>query len=457
MNWQEYKPGSNEPWNLQRAWTLHRRFGFAATWSELQRDLADGWQKSIDRVVAGKSATFGVPENMEQMSKVIGSSAVSSNRNERLTAWWIYRMYLSPNPLRERMAIMWHNHFATSNAKVKDLNLMHQQNQVFRQHGLGKFNSLLEKILKHGAMLKWLDGDENRAGQINENLGRETLELFTLGAGNYTEDDVKNASRALTGWSVHQAGFRIREDWHDADSKTILGQSGNFSGDDLIEIACAHPATAKRIAWRLCSEFLCESLVTDENIDSLAAILSNSELNISAAVETILRSQLFFSDANLKRQIIAPEPFVVGAVRALELFDPPASTMVLSDWIEQLGRKLFYPPNVGGWPGGRSWLNSRTTIARANFGVTLTQGRLNKTGSKPDLLKLAEQHIGNQNLPEVVEFYSQLLTGTTNEQLNRTLLEKARTAAKNAGSDNDSDVAGLAVALILSSPAAQLS
>ncbi len=412
----KYNPTAKTPWNFLRAWTLQRRVGFAATWSELQRDLKDGPGQAIDRLLAGESRTAGVPDNYSQMQTILGDAAVGSDRPERLIAWWVYQMYFSPDPLREKLTLVWHNHFATSNAKVDSLVTMRSQNDVFRDHGLGNFQDLLYGTLKHPAMLKWLDGDENRAGRANENLGRETLELFTLGVGNYTEADVKGASRALTGWSAFENKFRVREDWHDGDEKTILGKSGNFTGDDLIEITSQHPATPKRLAWRLCDEFLNKSLIDEQVIGELAQVLTDNDLNIQAGVSALLRSELFFSDENLRRRIVDPETFVVGAPRAVEWFSPPASTMVLGDWIEQLGRKLFYPPNVGGWPGGRGWLNSRTTIARANFGAALVHGNLNRNQQPIDFVKLAESHIGTRETTKVVEFYCQLLCGVAQQK-----------------------------------------
>ena len=451
-NWQPYKPSEAQPWNLQRVWTLHRRTGFAATWSELQRDLADGPQKSIDRILNGTSRIDGVPDNYTEMQKVLGDSAVASDRPERLTAWWVFQMYYSPDPLAERITLMWHNHFATSNAKVKNLALMREQNGTFRQLGRGDFKSLLTATLKHGAMFKWLDGDENRAGKANENLGRETLELFTLGVGNYSEDDVKNASRALTGWSVHENSFRFRNDWHDTDSKQILGQSGNFSGDDLIDITTSHHATAHRLAWRLCHEFLSTSSINDQRISELATYLSENQLNIRLGIDQILRSELFFSDENIKRRVVEPESFVVGTVRALQLFDPPASTIVLGDWVEQLGRKLFYPPNVGGWPGDRAWLNSRTTIARANFGVAMVRGNLNRSGAATNLLTFAQNHIGEGDLPGAANFYFQLLTGSENKDRTEQLLKVSAEESNQPESTLNNFVA-----ITLASPEAQLS
>ena len=446
-----YKPTADLPWNLQRVWMLHRRIGYGATWEELQRDLADGPAKTIDRFIGGKVRVSGVPDSFAEMRKILGDSAVTSGRSERLIAWWVYQMYLSPDPLTERLCTMWHNHFATSNAKVDDLQIMQEQNEIFRNFGKAKFETLLAKTIKHPAILKWLDGVENRVGKPNENLGRELLELFTLGIGNYTEADVKDASRALTGWTVKDDAFYFRDDWHDDQTKTILGKSGKFDGDDLLEIVTSHEATASRLAWRICDEFLSRNVVNDELVGEVSKILKTSGLDISVAVETLLRSEIFFSEANFKHRIVDPESFIIGTVRAVEIFEPPASTMVLADWLEQAGRKLFYPPNVGGWPGGRAWLNSRTAVARANFGATLVGGNLKRDGVAPDFRALAKKYTQSTETTPTIAFYCELLTGERDEKL------IADVERKSSDGDVSSDqVLKRAVALILASPAAQL-
>ena len=454
MSLQPYHPTSNQPWNLQRVWMLHRRAAFGATWGELQRDVADGPIDSVSRILGGTTRLIGVPDSFAEMRQILASSAVASERPERLIAWWIYQMYFSPNPMRERLAIMWHNHFATSHAKVKNLQLMFEQNEVFREFGDGQFPSLLSATIKHPAMLKWLDGDKNKVGAANENLGRETLELFTLGVGHYSESDVKNASRALTGWSIKDDKFSLQDKWHDQGEKTILGRSGNFDGDGFLELATQHPATAKRLAWRLCSEFMSAALVTDELVAELADVLTNNDLNVFVAASTLLRSEYFFSNENLKGRIVDPESFVVGTVRALNIVQPPASTMVLADWLEQLGRKLFYPPNVGGWLGGKSWLNSRTTIARANFGAAVVQGNLRSDRAEPDLFSHVEKQIGTTDLKDAAAFYSRLLTGDAEDKFVEDLVAKAGDTYQQKLKPHE--VLKRAVAMIIASPAAQL-
>ena len=195
--WSAYRPSDACPWNLERAWTLRRRAGFAATWAELERDLADGPERVVERVLAGECRSEGVPAAFESMARLLGESAGSSSDPRRLQAWWLYRMLFSPDPLLERLTLMWHDHFATSQLKVEDTAAMRAQNETFRRLARGPFGDLLRVMLRDPALLAWLDAPSNRKGKPNENLGRELLELFTLGVGRYEERDIKETARAL--------------------------------------------------------------------------------------------------------------------------------------------------------------------------------------------------------------------------------------------------------------------
>ena len=298
-SWSPYKPTDAAPWNIERVVHLHRRAAFAATWREIERDLRDGPEVAITRLIVGEARLEGVPDGFESLAAIIGQAAVDSGSAERLKAWWLYRCLFSPHPLQERLTLMWHNHFATSNLKVDDLRLMKRQNDLFRQHALSPFGELLAAMIRNPALLKFLDAPSNRKEHPNENLARELMELFTLGIGHYSEEDVKQAARALTGWTVRQGEFLEQPAAHDDTDKTILGQSGNWNGSDLLRILLEQPATARRLAWRLCSELCGERVVDDKGLDELADGLRQHNLDIRWGVETILRSELFFSKSNL--------------------------------------------------------------------------------------------------------------------------------------------------------------
>lgn len=392
QHWKPYEPNDSLPWNLRRAKHLHRRASLGATWSELQRDLDDGHENSISRLLAGNSRIDGLRDDFDEISTIIGDAAAGSNDPNRLKAWWLFRMLFTPDPLREKLTLLWHNHFATSNLKVQDLSLMRLQNELFRSQAMSKFDQLLLAVLQDPAMLLWLDANSNRKGHPNENLARELMELFTLGVSQYSEDDVKAAARALTGWSVKRAEVNFRDDRHDAGVKTILGKTDRFDMHGFAKLLLTHEATSRRVVWRLCTMFMGEDVVDDQALTELAAGLREHDLDIRWAVETILRSELFFADANIASRINSPVEFLVGAVRSLELLDEPPSTLILAEWCSRLGQDLFYPPNVGGWNGGRDWLTSRTIVARANFAAAMVAGELRAPASPPDFEQLANRY-----------------------------------------------------------------
>ncbi len=409
--WALYAPNDNAPWDRRRVVHLHRRAAFAASPSEIDRDLADGPAAAIDRLLAGKAHSETSPDAFEKLAKTIGDAAQASGSADRLTAWWLYRMLMSPDPLTERLVLGWHNHFATSNRKVEDLGFMRQQNEVFRRLARAPFGELLTAVVKHPAMLVWLDADSNRAGHPNENLARELLELFTLGIGNYTEDDVKGAARALTGWSVGKQTFRYVKERHDEGEINFLGRQSPLIGDDVLKVLLEHPATARRLSTRLCKMFFGEGVVDDSAINELADGLSAHNLDVSWAVETILRSEAFFAEPNLRSRILGPVEFAVGAIHALALSTSPPSTLLLGDWITRMGQELFYPSNVGGWSEGRAWLGSRSLIARANFAAALATGRVWNSPAEVDLSANLRKRWPDADLEQLVSRLAETLWG----------------------------------------------
>jgi uncharacterized protein (DUF1800 family) len=292
----------------------------------------------------------------------------------RLQAAWFYRMLFGSDPLGEKLTLLWHDHFATAHSKVRDPALMRRQNDTLRRHARGRFADLLNAAVREPALLLYLDAPTNRPGRPNENLARELMELFTLGAGNYTEADVKEAARALTGWAVEEGQFTEAADRHDSGAKTILGRTGTWTGSDLLGLLLGHPATADRVAFKLCRQFFGEGAIPPAAVAALAAGLREHDLDVGWAVATVLKSRLFFAEANLGTRVLGPVEFVVGAARALEMADPAPSTLALADWSARMGQELFEPPNVGGWPGGRAWLHARGLIARANYAAALLAG-----------------------------------------------------------------------------------
>jgi uncharacterized protein (DUF1800 family) len=422
--WAPYVPDGAAPWDLRRVVHLHRRAGFAATWDELRRDLKDGPEASIDRLLEGKARSCGVPENFAPFADRLADLALAAPEPNRLKGWWVYRMLLGPDPLTERLTLLWHDHFATSNLKVNDLSLMRRQNETLRSLGRAPFGRLLHAMLRDPALLVWLDAQENTGGHPNENLARELMELFTLGIGAYSEDDVKQAARALTGWKLVDDEVRFVPTRHDPGMKTVLGRTGAFDADALAAILLDHPATSRRLAWRLGHEFFGEGAVDQGAIDALAEGLRAHDLDIGWGIATVLRSRRFFDAANLGRRVASPIEYAVGAVRALEMFDPSPSTPVLADWCGRLGQDLFCPPNVGGWPGGRAWITTRSAIGRANLAAALIGGESVGLSNPFDPIALAARH-GRGDDPR---FYARLLLGADGPEVPLDAAERARQA-----------------------------
>ncbi len=452
--WARYEPSPDAPWNLRRVVHLHRRAGFAATWSEIQRDLADGPDASIARLLDGKAPAPGAPapEEFERISTVLADAAVASSDGGRLKAWWLYRMLFSPDPLGERLTLMWHNHFATSNAKVNDPQAMRRQNELFRRLARAPFGELLESAVRDPALLIWLDAPANRKGHPNENLARELLELFSLGVGHFSEPDVRETARALTGLTVVDGEFRDAPSRHDEGSKSILGKPGNWRAADVVRIILEQPATSERVAGRICELLMGEGTVTKPALTALADGLRAHHLDVGWAVSTVLHSRAFFAAANLGTRVQGPIEFTIGAARALELLDPPPSTLVLADWAARLGQDLFYPPNVGGWPGGRSWLSARSLIGRANLAAALVDGRGVGRDAPLNPIALATRYGRGRNRADTISFYAELLLGFAPDDQWIDRLE--RSLGTTAGFNENS--ARRAVAFLLAAPEAQL-
>jgi uncharacterized protein (DUF1800 family) len=398
-------------------------------------------------MLAGKTTREGVPVDFGQTADLLSDSAVAAGDVGRLKAWWVYRMSFGPDPLTERLTLLWHNHFATSNLKVQNLAFMRRQNELFRKLGRGPFGDLLSAVVHDPALLVWLDAPSNRKGHPNENLARELMELFSLGVGHYTERDVQEAARALTGWSVEEDAFTEVPARHDTAEKTILGHKGPWKGDDLVRMVLEHPATSRRLAWRICELFLGERTLKTANINALADGLRARNLDVGWAVETVLRSRVFFAEENLGNRVTGPVEYVIGAARALELFDPPSNTLVLAEWCGRLGQDLFYPPNVGGWPGGRAWLTTRSVIGRANYAAALVDGRRVGRPEPMDALDLVRR-FGDA---DVMAFYTRLLLGAE-----PTPAWRERLTAALDPTVKEEGHARRMVALVLAMPEAQL-
>jgi Protein of unknown function (DUF1800) len=364
--WQPWRPDDNQPWNLRWAGHLFRRAAFGCTFAELRRAVKDGPHVALDRLLAGEPEA----KTFEALLTETGASIAKGEDETALQGWWLYAILNSGHPLREKLTLFWHNHFATSIAKVRSTEAMYNQNQTFRRHALGNFRPMLADISRDPAMLVWLDSNRNVKGQANENYAREVMELFTLGTGHYTETDIREAARAFTGWHTDGDKFTFAARFHDDGPKTFLGQTGTWDGTDIQRIILSQPAAALFLIRKLYAYFIAE---TQNPPDSLLAPLAErfrqSDYDIGDLVGTMLRSRHFYSEYAYRQRVKSPVEYVIGVVRAVR---PTASPRDLVGALEVMGQPLFGPPNVKGWPGGKAWLNSATVLARQNFAQAMT-------------------------------------------------------------------------------------
>lgn len=284
-------------------------------------------------------------------------------RGIELRAWWYREMLATPSPLTERMTLFWHNHFVSSQQKVKSSQLMYRQNLLLRSQALGNFGTLLHAVAKDPAMVIYLDSVSNRRGQPNENFAREVMELFTLGVGHYTEQDVKEAARAFTGWSLDRASgeFRFYPFLHDGGEKTVLGHSGDLDGDQVLGILLEQPATAEFIVAKLWREFVSPDLNAQE-VKRLAGVFRSERYELKPVLRALFLSDAFYAEENRAALIKSPVELLVGTARQFGIDGLDTRLFALVG--RQLGQDLFGPPNVKGWPGGEDWINSTTLLGR---------------------------------------------------------------------------------------------
>lgn len=285
-------------------------------------------------------------------------------RYVELQAWWLQEMRSTPAPLAERMTLFWHGHFTTSFKTVKAGQLLYRQNLLLRRYALGNYRDLLHAIARDPAMLLYLNNQQNKKGQPNENFARELLELFTLGEGYYTESDVKEAARAFTGWKMQapEGRYTVVTKQHDDGEKTFLGRSGKFDGDEVIDIILQQPRAAEFIVEQLWREFV--SPQPDAAAVQRLAAGFRKNWQIASLLKAMLREPAFSAPQNRGVLVKSPVELVVGTVRALDL---PLTSTFLAASTTDMGQTLFAPPNVRGWPGGDAWITSEWLLARRRF------------------------------------------------------------------------------------------
>lgn len=359
---------------------LLARTGFAATAKDIHSFAPLSREAAADRLVKDARLTAQTPPpgwvtdapippyKLQAMSQEERMAELRKNVEHafELREWWFKEMLSTPSPLTEKMTLFWHNHFATSQQKVRFTPLMYKQNVMLRRNALGNFGTMLREVARDPAMLIYLDGANSRKEQPNENFAREVMELFTLGEGHYSEKDIKEAARAFTGWSIDRetGEFMFRRGIHDYGRKSVLGRSGTFDGDQVIDILLTKPETSEFITRKLMREFVTAQPV-EADVKRFAARFRDSGYDIGKLMRALLASDAFYAMENRGALIKSPVEFVVGTMKQFDIEAHNLRPFVLASAL--LGQNVFSPPNVKGWPGGEHWINSASLLGRKQF------------------------------------------------------------------------------------------
>ena len=420
---------------------LMRRAGFGATREELEQRAAKGYEATVEELLNFESQPaldrFELVRYHPWTWKpgtLPGMGAVE----------WLWYMVNTKRPLEEKMTLFWHQLFATGVSKVDHYDEITAMVATFREKGMGSYRDLLLDMAKNPAMIYWLDNCDNHADAVNENWGRELLELFSMGVGNYTEVDVREVSRAFTGWTIepklprgpigrHDWHFTYRADDHDDGEKSFLGETGNFDGEDVIDIICAHPASASFIARHLYNFFVADEAqvpawaVTpprdQDAIDTLTDTLVDSGYDIRSTLRVLFNSE-FFKNARFAR-LKSPAEVVVGTLKLVGGFEFPAPGIgEMSRQPNYMGQDLLNPPSVEGWHTGTEWINSGSLMRRINFTAEMV-GNTGRPGVQSMINRLKDQ---NSQTPEAFVDACLELMGPleVNEETRQELVDHAK-------------------------------
>jgi len=381
-------------------------------------------------------------------------------QEKNLNVGWITKMSTTDAALREKMTLFWSNHFSCRNAKAT---YIQQLNNIQRANALGSFRTLLIQVSQSPAMLLFLNNQQNHKGHPNENFARELMELFTIGRGNYTEQDVKESARAFTGWGLDKDGtFKMRPFFHDTGIKIFMDKTGNFQGDDIIDILLSKKQTARFISTKL-YKYMVNETPDDAHINAMADVFFNANYEIKPLLEFIFHADWFYDDKNTGNLIKSPIDFIVGLNRQFYVTYQKPDVLLLFQ--RALGQVLFYPPNVAGWPGGRNWIDSSSLMYRLKIASTvLDQGLIDFTGkSDPeDEAFLAtvrnQQHVVNTRVQAEADwdkFFSDIPKDMSKVEIAQFLLEPPLNGIIQNTVNEDNDLKTMVVELV-STPEYQL-
>ncbi len=409
---------------------LLRRAGFGATRTELEQYMAKGYEATVEELLH-PGDPHNIPDDIlfRYHENFIAYDAELNTHG----AYWLYRMITSKCPLEEKIALFWHGVLATCYLKADDAGALLNQIDMFRRHGLGRFDDLLVELSKDPAMLIFLDNNTNHDDAINENYGRELLELFSMGIGNYTEQDIKECARAFTGWTLGNAEymgarvlvasfwpygyiswhFEYKEEDHDDGEKRFLGETGGFNGEDIVDIICRQPATARFVARHLYDFFVADEAPVPQwpytpprdpkAIDVLAAAYMESDHDIRSVLRVLFNSDFFKSDEVRFGRVKGPAELVVGTLRLSGGVTRPTLDMIeTADITSYMGQALMDPPSVEGWHEGTEWINSGALMERVNFAAKQLAD-VDKPGVRAIVERLAAYDGGRFSPEELVD------------------------------------------------------
>lgn len=400
-----------------KAQHLLNRAGFGGTERQIAILAKMGLDKSVEYIIEYKRITDPSPVQSEDFDNDImrpltnserqivkkarqggDEAALETFRQERqrrqradrkqiadMEEWWIKRLIETPRPLEEKLTLFWHGHFTTGYRTIENSFHMYQQNAFFRTHAMGNFKEdLVRGIVHDPAMIQYLNNHQNRKESPNENLARELMELFTLGEGEgYTEDDIKEGARTLTGYTFKDDAFAFQSRQHDDGVKTIFGRRGQFDGDDFVNLIFTKPSASTFIIWKLYRFFINDlphgpTPDATKFVGQLASVFKRSNWNIKSVIKAMLLSEHFYDEENIRSIIKSPIQLIVQAMRTINPPDRKKLLRTLSLASNLMGQKLFAPPSVKGWDGGRSWISTSTMFMRQNTLLFLI------TGQRPD-------------------------------------------------------------------------
>jgi len=383
--------GTDEQIRTLAEWGPEKAVDYLLNYEEIpaESDARDAFDSGIIRPRnaaeqrAYRAAQQSGDEDVIAQFRTMRQRAQRDDRNQmrKIQQWWITRMIQTPRPFEEKLTLFWHGHFATNYRTIEDSYHMYAQNRMLRDNALGSFADLLRAIVRDPAMLRYLNNNQNRKSSPNENLAREIMELFSLGEGNYTERDIKNGAKALTGFTYKDDAFVYNKNQHDNNSKSILGSAGNLDADGFVNAILLSPNCAPFICAKLYKYFVSD-ITTDVGslkgpartvVRSMSTMLQGQHYAIKPVLRRLFLSRHFYDPSVIGNKIKSPVELVVGAVRTLNV--PVRNLTILTGAMDMMGQSVFMPPSVKGWDGGRSWINTSTLFIRQNTLVYMLSGQ----------------------------------------------------------------------------------